>query len=150
MSDSLPFGGGIFIADTSAWDRVHRLQGRGRAEWEKALDLGQIAACPPITLELLYGTQRPPEFDDWADALLSLRRVALIDRDAYGATVEGYRELAHRGAHRGVPFADLLAAGGATARRWGILHYDQHFDLLSSLNAFDFESRWLFPRGSVP
>jgi predicted nucleic acid-binding protein len=105
-----PFGGGIFIADTSAWTRTDRLPPEAADEWERALINDQIATCPPITLEVLYSTRNPADYDTWAAKLAALRRVATINLDANWALVEGYREIAHQGGHRGVPFADLMAA----------------------------------------
>ena len=149
MSTAAPFGGGVFIADTSAWNRVDRVSAATQNEWERALVNDQIATCLPITLEILYSAQTPSDVDSWADRLRELRRVAIINHDAYWATIEGYREIAHQGHHRGVPFADLITAGAATAHHWGVLHYDGHFDRLASLQSFTFESRWIAPQGSI-
>jgi predicted nucleic acid-binding protein len=150
VSTEAPFGGGVFIADTSAWNRADRLPPAIKREWERALVNDQIAASPPITLEILYSAQGLPSFNQWVSRLRALRRLATIDRDSYWATVEGYREICAQGWHRSIPFADLMAAGAATSRHWGVLHYDGHFDRLASLNAFDFESRWIAPNGSIP
>ena len=149
MSAAAPFGGGVFIADTSAWTRADRLPPDARDEWERALVNDQIAACPPITLEILYSTRNPTDYDEWAAKLAALRRVASINPDANWALIEGYREIAHQGGHRGVPFADLMAAAAATAHNFGVLHYDGHFDRLASLQSFTFESRWIAPQGSI-
>jgi predicted nucleic acid-binding protein len=149
VSVDAPFGGGVFIADTSAWNRADRLPPEVQDEWERALANDQIAACPPITLEILYSAQTPSDFGLWADRLRELRRVATINDDAHWAAVEGYREIAHQGSHRGVPFPDLLAAAAATAYHWGVLHYDGHFDRLASLQALSFESRWIAPQGTI-
>ena len=110
----------------------------------------QIAACPPITSEILYSARGLPSFVQWESRLRALRRLATIDPDAHWATVDGYREICAQGWHRSISFADLMAAGAATARHWGVLHYDGHFDRLANLNAFHFESRWIAPRGTIP
>ena len=65
MSTAAPFGGGVFIADTSAWTRVDRLSAVAQNEWQRALVNDQIAACPPITVEILYSAQTPADFDLW-------------------------------------------------------------------------------------
>jgi predicted nucleic acid-binding protein len=145
-----PFDGGVYIADTSAWNRADRLPSDIKDDWDRALVNDQIAACAPVTLELLYSTQSASDFDVWANNLQALRRVATIDQAAYRAVVEAYREIAHQGSHRGVPFPDLLIAAAATAHHWGVLHYDSHFDLLAGLQDFVFESRWIAPAGSIP
>jgi predicted nucleic acid-binding protein len=145
-----PFGGGVYIADSSAWFRADRLPEPIKTDWERALENNQIAACAPITLEILYSAQNAAEFDWWADHLWALSRVADINRDAYWAAVEGYREIAHEGPHRDVPFPDLLVAGAATAHHFGVLHYDGHYDRLAALESFEFESRWIAPPGTIP
>ncbi|HEY1592910.1 MAG TPA: PIN domain-containing protein [Solirubrobacteraceae bacterium] len=149
MNAGAPFGGGVFIADTSAWDRVDRLPPEIQDEWERALVSDQIASCPPITLEILFSTRNPADYDAWADRLGALRRVGTINTDANWAAIEAYREIAHQGAHRGIPFPDLLAAAAAHAHNYGVLHYDGHFDRLADLDALDFESRWIGPQGTI-
>lgn len=149
MTVAAPFGGGIFIADTSAWNRADRFPPALRDEWERALVNDQIATCPPITLEILYSTQSPQDFDEWAARLAQVRRIATINPDANWAVIEGYREIAHQGGHRGIPFPDLMVAAAATAHHCGVLHYDAHFDRLAALQAFTFDSRWVAPQGSI-
>lgn len=150
MNVAAPFGGGVYIADSSAWWRADRLLEPTQIEWQRALENRQIAACPPITLEILYSAQNAQEFDWWAERLWAMNRVADINRDAHWATIAGYREIAHQGPHRDVPFPDLLVAGAATAHRFGILHFDAHFDRLAGLEAFNFESRWIAPADKDP
>jgi len=143
-----PFGGGVFIADTSAWGVVEQLPEAIKRDWEQALENNKIASSPAVALETLYSAQNAQEFDYWAARLWALPP-AVISRQAWWATVEGYRELAHQGRHRHVPFPDLLTAGAATAHHYGVLHYDRHYDELAALDAFTYESRWIAAPGTV-
>jgi len=49
--------------------------------------------------------------------------------------------------HRSVNIADLLIAACAADAAIGVLHYDEDFDRLADVLAF--ESRWIAPRGSL-
>jgi len=149
VTSEAPFGGGVFIADTSAWARADRLPPDIAAEWERALVNDQIAACPPITLEILYMARDPAEFDVWATRLRALRRMAPIDGDAYWGALDAYREICGRDPRPNMPYPDILAAAAASARGWGVLHYDNHFDRLAGLAPLNFESRWIAPRGTI-
>jgi predicted nucleic acid-binding protein len=146
VSAEAPFGGGVFIADSSAWWRADRLTDAARDEWQRALANDQIAATAPITLEILYSAQTLADYLWWQERLWALNRVGDIDRAAYWTAVEAYRELAEQNAHRGMPFPDLLAAAAASTHHWGVLHFDHHFDRLAELDSLHFESRWIAPR----
>ena len=143
---TLPYDGGIFIADKSAW-------GRGghpsvNADWSAALLADQIATCVPCRLEILYSAQTAAEFEEW-DKLLGALRQVTISRTVSEAAVGGMRELAARsdGYHR-VSLPDYLIAAAAQEAGLGVLHYDHHYDRLREV--FAFESRWLAPPGSIP
>ncbi len=141
-----PFGGGVFIADKSAWVRAqHEVV---RAEWTAALMNDQIAACTLSNLEILYSTRTTAEFHKWDDALSSLRLVP-ISRSVCRAAVSAMRELATRsdGYHR-VSLPDYLIAAAAQDAGLGVLHYDHHFDRLAEV--MDFDSRWIVAPGSIP
>jgi predicted nucleic acid-binding protein len=143
---SAPFGGGVFIADTSAWARsAHR---RVRARWRAALENGQIATCPIVNLELLHSAREGDEFDIHAADLADLRDVA-ITRSVTNAALDALRRLAHLQPlhHRSVALPDLLIASAAQEAAIGVLHYDEDFDTLADVLAF--ESRWIAPRGSL-
>jgi predicted nucleic acid-binding protein len=141
-----PYGGGVFIADTSAWARAHHARVRG--EWGNAIRNGQVATCPIVNLELLYSTRSASDFDRLAEDLGQLRDVP-ITRSVTNAALHAFRELAHRGPlhHRGVKLPDLLIAAAAQDAALGVLHYDEDFDTLSTV--LQFESRWVARRGSL-
>jgi predicted nucleic acid-binding protein len=138
-----PYGGGVFIADTSAWARARR---GDVAEWSRALAGGQIATCPIVDLELLHWAQDGVELDDLAARLAELRDIP-ITRSVTNAAQQAQRSLAH--VHplfqRSVKLPDLLIAAAAQDAAVGVLHYDRDFDTLATVLAF--ESRWIAPPG---
>ncbi|MEX2646385.1 MAG: PIN domain-containing protein [Gaiellaceae bacterium] len=141
-----PFGGGVFIADTSAWARS------GRAAvadaWQEAFSAGQIATCPAVKLELLHAARDGAEFDARQEFLAALRDIP-ITRSVTNAALFALRKLAHVQPRyqRGVPLPDLLIAAAAQDAGLGVLHYDRHYDRLTEVLAF--ESRWIAPPGSL-
>jgi len=146
LASAGPFGGGVFIADASAWTRA--LSGRARREWDAALAGRQIATCPVVTLELLYTVRDGSAFDVMSEILTPLRDIP-ITRSVTNAALSAYRTLAHRAPlhHRSVPLPDLLIGAAAADAGVGVLHYDEDFDTLAEV--LPFESRWIAPRGSL-
>jgi predicted nucleic acid-binding protein len=141
-----PFGGGTFIADTSAW--AHARKPRVRAQFAAALRGAQIATCPIVNLELLYSATDAASYDELAGTLAQLRDIP-ITRSVTNAALRAQRELAHARARfqRSVALPDLLIAAAAADVAVGVLHYDEDYDTLSTV--LDFESRWVAPRGSL-
>lgn len=144
--NALPFDGGVFIADKSAWERGRHPSVVG--EWVAAILNEQIATCVPCRLELLYSTRTEAEFVQWDEALAGLREVP-ITRTICEAAVAGMRELAaHSDGYHRVPLPDFLIAAAAQDVGIGVLHYDRHFDKLQEV--FNFASRWIAPAGTIP
>jgi predicted nucleic acid-binding protein len=140
-----PFGGGVFIADTSAWARAKRAP--VAEEWRRAIVGGQIATCPIVAMEVLYTAQDATGFDERERSLATLSDVP-INRLVTDAGIAALRELAHRRPlHHRLPLSDVLIAAAAQEARLGVLHYDRHFDRLAEV--LSFESRWLAPPGSL-
>ena len=141
-----PFGGATFIADASAWNRAAHPRVAGR--WTTALRNRQIATCPVVSLELLYSARDREEFDDISASLAQLRDVPLT-RSVTNAAQRAYRELAavRPRNQRSVRLPDLLIAACAQGSGIGVLHYDEDFDRLAEVLAF--ESRWIARRGSL-
>lgn len=141
-----PFGGATFIADASAWNRAAHPRVAGR--WTTALRNRQIATCPIVNLELLYSARDREEFDDIAASLAQLRDVPLT-RSVTNAAQRAYQELAavRPRNQRSVRLPDLLIAACAQDSGIGVLHYDEDFDRLAEVLAF--ESRWIARRGSL-
>lgn len=145
MPAAPPFGGGIFIADKSAWQRVHHPAVAD--EWRQAVVREQIATTPIVKIELLYSTRNAEDFDELARELAALRDIPLT-RSVTDAALAAMRELAYRQPlyHRVMP-SDLLIAAAAQDAGAGVLHYDHHYDRLAEV--LDFESRWLAPPRSL-
>jgi len=140
------YGGGTFIADSSAWARAHNPT--VAQSWASALRNGQIATCPIVSLELLYSARDAEGFDTLAGDLRQLRD-APITRSVTNGAVRALRALAQAGPgqHRRVKLPDLLIAAAAEDASLGVLHYDEHFDTLATV--LSFESRWIAPRGTL-
>lgn len=140
-----PFGGGVFIADKSAWERARHKS--VRSEWVAALLEGQLATCVPCKLEILYSARTAAEFREWDDALSALR-VIPITRSVTDAAVSAMRELAeHSDGYHRVSLPDYLIAAAAQEAGVGVLHYDHHFDRLAEVMRFD--SQWIAAPGSL-
>ncbi len=143
MSAGLPLDGRPYVADTSAWAQ-RRSAGD---EWSRTLQAGQIWITPVVKLELLYSTRDRADFAALEERLDRLRE-AHLDRTVVRAAVAALRELAAQGPlHHRVPITDALIAAAAAERGVGVLHYDEHFDRLATVLAF--ESRWIVVRGSA-
>ncbi len=132
-----PFGGGQFIADTSAHHRAG--DARVRDGWITAYEQGVLLTCLVVRFELLYSARNVDEFDEIERNLADLRDVP-ITVSVQRAAMAAMRELAGRGEHR-VKLSDLLIAAAAQDAGVGVLHSDGDFDLLAT--ALAFESRWL-------
>jgi predicted nucleic acid-binding protein len=141
-----PYGGETFIADKSAW--AHAQHPRVNRQFSSALRNGQIATSPIVNLELLYSARDGESFDRLAADLAELRDVPLT-RSVTNAAQRALRKLAHLrpGRHRSVSLPDLLIAAAAEDAAVGVLHYDEDFDTLATVLAF--QSRWIAPRCSL-
>jgi predicted nucleic acid-binding protein len=139
-----PWDGRIYVADTSAWARAHRI---GTA-WEDALRGGQIASCEIVAFELLFSTRDGVEFDRRSASLGTLPVAPVVPSVLISAR-DAFRELAHRHPlfHRSVTVPDLIIAAAAAEAGLGVLHYDADFDTLATV--LRFESRWIAARGSL-
>lgn len=132
-----PFGGGQFIADTSAHHRAG--DPRVRDKWVEAYEQGALLTCLVVRFELLYSARNVEEFEEIDENLGDLRDVPItvsVQRAAIGAM----HELAKRGQHR-VKLSDLLIAASAQEAGVGVLHCDGDFDRLATV--LSFQSRWL-------
>ena len=109
--------------------------------------LGLLATCTTIDLEVLYSARSPKEYR----SIASRRREGFTDLPLLAEI--GLRSravqasMAERGQHRSAGIVDLITA--ATAEHYGatILHYDSDFDHIASVTHQPV--RWVVPRGSV-
>jgi predicted nucleic acid-binding protein len=142
----LNWGGGPWVADTSAWARAATPEVSDN--WKAAAQAGDLVGCPIVTLELLYDAPDHERVEAVASALAGLRD-APITRSVTASAIWAMRELAARGAagaHR-VRVPDALVAAAAAERGFGVLHYDQHFDRLASV--LSFTSQWVASPGTI-
>jgi predicted nucleic acid-binding protein len=70
-----PYGGNVFIADTSAW--AHADHPRVRADWAAALPNGQLATTPVVAIEILRSARDGDDFDLRAADLARLRDIPI-------------------------------------------------------------------------
>jgi predicted nucleic acid-binding protein len=101
-----------------------------------------------VNFELLHSVRDLRGFDALAARLAELRGIP-ITRSVTNAALHALRRLAHAGPlhHRSVTLPDLLIAAAAQDANLGVLHYDEGFDTLAGVLAF--ESRWIAPRGTL-
>lgn len=138
----MSWGGGPWVADTSAWARAQHPEIAPR--WIAAARAGDLVACTVITLELLRDARNRDEVEAVAMALAALRQ-APVGRSVTDAAIAAVRVLAGGGAdgsHR-VPTADALIAAAAAERGFGVHDFDRLAEVLA------FTSQWVAPPGSV-
>jgi predicted nucleic acid-binding protein len=132
------------LADKSAWARVSAYPDA----WLDALDGEHIVICVVVALELLYSARTRTDVQQ-LDAQLSELPDLPISRSTLSAARGAMVELAGKGSdgHHRVPPQDAIIAACAAEHGCAVLHYDAHYDRLSSV--LDFDSVWAAPRGSV-
>lgn len=147
MNAPRPFGGGVFIADKSAWMRARHPS--IQAEWNQALENDQIATCAIVRLELLWSTRNAEQYAEWDSTLSALRQIR-ITQGVCNAALTAMRELAEAAPlHHRIPLPDYLIAAAAQENgAVGVLHYDHDFERLHRV--LEFEHRWISEPGSVP
>ena len=137
---------GPWVADTSAWARANAKE--VSPHWQRVVRAGDLVACPPITMEMIFDAPDRDAVERVASAMSGFRQ-APVTRSVTDVAIWAMRELAQRGsagAHR-VRVPDALVAAAAAERGFGVLHYDHHFDTLASVLTFD--SQWVAPAGSI-
>jgi len=139
------FGGGVYLADTSARARAHHPAVRD--EWAAALRSRQIATCSITTLELLYAARNADEVLELEDDEATLRDIP-VSISVQRAAIAALRQLSRKGAgyHR-VKLPDALIAAAAQQAGTGVLHYDHHYDRLAEV--LNFDSHWIAAPGSL-
>jgi len=140
------FGGGVFIADTSA--RARAGHPAVRETWAAALRARQIATCSITTLEMLYAARDADDVAGLEVDEATLRDVP-VTVSVQRSAITALRELSRIGAagyHR-VKLPDALIAAAAQEAGIGVLHYDHHYDRLAEVLHFD--SRWIADPGSL-
>lgn len=148
MAQAQPFGGGVWLADTSVWARAPKFEGDLRSDWATALR-GQIVATHDLVVaEIMSSAQNASKLGIWISSLGALDHRGRIDEDESDLLAKTYEWLASHG-KRGIPPTDVYCACSASRHGWGILHYDKHFDILAGVDFLDFESQWIVRRGTM-
>jgi predicted nucleic acid-binding protein len=134
-----------YLADKSALTRSDT-RPQVREVVEPLLLAGRIATCGIVDLELLYSAPNPATYNDLAEVLRSMPRVAVTD-DAVDRALEVQSMLAARSQHRSVPLPELLVAACAETAGLIVLHYDADYERIASLTGQ--RVQWVVSRGSV-
>jgi predicted nucleic acid-binding protein len=134
-----------FLADKSALTR-RDTRPEVRDVVEPLLLAGRIATCGIVDLELLYSAPGCREYEELADVLRAMPRVAVTD-DVVDRALEVQGMLAARSQHRSVPLPDLLVAACAESHGLTVLHYDADYDRVAEITGQPVQ--WVVPRGSV-
>lgn len=137
------------LLDNSAWARLdQRAVEQERADeiagW---LEQGLIATCLPFLLEAGYSARNARDHDELLDELMALPNIT-IDHRVENRAIDAQRQLARAGHHH-LPPVDLVIAALAHTHDLGILHYDNHYEIVSEKTDLRFDSVWLAPRGSI-
>jgi predicted nucleic acid-binding protein len=121
----------VELADTSAWTNRYR-DPVVRTDFDGRVVAGEIAASPPVLMEMLWSARDAREF-----ALIETNLTALpqlhVSLAAWERAVGVWRELLHRGRHRQVSRTDLVVAAVAELAGIVVCHYDRHFDVIAEV-----------------
>ena len=139
---SLP-AGRIYLFDTSIWDYTDHPS--IAADWDGALERGELAVSQVVAFEIFYEAQNQAEFEALESQLDALRQAPLTQGIIRTAR-QALHDLSAKASHR-IPFQDALIAATAAQKNMTVLHYDGHYDLLSEVLGFD--SRWAAPPASL-
>lgn len=136
---------GLYLVDTSAIARIGRHD--VRAELTRLGQLGLLATCVTIDLDVLYSARNPTEYA----ATARLRSSGFTDLPLSSAIATRAREvqaaLARQGKHRAAGVVDLLTAAIAEQHAATVLHYDSDFDHVAAITRQP--TQWVVPRGSI-
>ncbi len=132
-----------YLADTSVWARLHLAPVDQRLS--PLVELGLIATCGVIDLEMLYPTRSAADHRRLRLQRAGLERLSMPDEVwDRAATVQG--DLARRGSHRAASIPDLLIAATAERHAVTLLHYDSDYDVIAQATGQPTE--WVVPRGT--
>jgi predicted nucleic acid-binding protein len=133
------------LADTSVWARIAR---PGMGWFGTAVEDGLVAVCDQVAMEVLYSARDERDFLATEAALLACPWYPVEAADWVEAR-RVFRALAERGPlhHRQVKIPDLLIAAVGARHGLTLVHYDDDFDVISSVTGQP--CRWAAPRGSL-
>lgn len=134
------------LADTSVWALKSRPAVR---DWfAAAVEMGEIACCEIVALELLHSARNPHEFARIEMGVSALPWAEFGGSD-WRRVREIYRALGNQPgqAQRSVPLPDLLIAASAERAGMTLVHYDSDYDTIAAVTRQPM--RWVAPRGSL-
>ena len=103
-------------------------------EFERQLDVGEIATCAMVKLELLWEAQDSAIFRRRRGLLDALDEIA-IDERVWSRATDVFEQLSANGPlhHRRVKLPDLLIAAAAELAEVPVCHYDRDFELIAGV-----------------
>lgn len=136
----------LYLIDKSALARVPR-HPTVQAALEDLDDMGTLATCPIIDLEIGYSARHLAEFDSVDADRRALYQELPVTKTVTDRARNVQRELVRRGQHRGPGVPDLLIAAIAEVHGAIVVHYDRDFDSIATVTGQP--TRWIVPAGSV-
>lgn len=135
-----------YLADKSALARLG--EPAVAARLAPLIELGMVATCAAIELEVLYSTQNHAQYEAVAADRRSGFEWLAMPEEVWDRALQVQRELSPREQLSAVGIPDLLIA--ATAERHGvtILHDDSDFEIINRITKRPIE--WIVERSSVP
>jgi predicted nucleic acid-binding protein len=143
MSIEVWDGVGPVLADTSAWMQARR-DVAARNLLLAAIEHGDVHWCWPVRYELMVDARDHEDIAAVERSLEGLREIP-VDRTVQRTIFSAMREMAASGSHGSHRFAltDLAVAAAAQTAGVEILHFDRHFERLSS--QFGVTASWISP-----
>ncbi|HEX6454996.1 MAG TPA: PIN domain-containing protein [Solirubrobacterales bacterium] len=125
-------GVGPVLADTSAWTQARR-DASARKLLLGAIERGDVHWCWPVRYELMVDARGQDDIAAVERSLEGLREVP-VDRSVQRTVFSMMREMAASGSHGShrFPLTDLTVAAAAQGAGLEILHFDRHFERLST------------------
>jgi predicted nucleic acid-binding protein len=134
-----------YLADTSALARLHHEA--VDAVLSPLIEVGQVATCPMVELELLFSARSPDDYMRLRQQLRDGFESLIAPDEVWNRAREVQAQLAGISAHRGAALPDLLIAATAEWHRLTLLHYDHEYELIASITGQRVE--WIVPRGAA-
>lgn len=119
-----------WLVDTSAWSRRH-LEPVADELTELAADPGGLWVSPPVLLELLREPQGTAVSEE-RETVLAILKLAPVDNETFALAATAMEQLAlHQPEAHRLPVTDLVTAAIAHQRELGVVHCDDHFELIA-------------------
>ncbi len=129
----------MFLIDSSVWIEYLRSGGsiKIKEKVKELLNLGVIASCGIVTIEILRGAKNKRDFDELYDSFVSLPHVPLDEEVIKKASQWGF-EMDRKG--KVVSTTELIIASAAY-KKAKLLHIDSDFKMIAEF--FDLEEEML-------